>query len=134
MARDPRRCDLAYWHHPAFSSGTEHGSDERIRELWRVLYRAGVDVVLNAHEHNYERFAQLDGVGRPSASGMRAFIVGTGGGGRLYRLGSGIRGSQKRIDNRYGVLRMRLRERAYAWKFVSVAGSTLDRGRTKCHR
>lgn len=134
LARDRHRCELAYWHQPAFSSGTEHGSDERMRDLWRMLSNAGVDVVLNGHEHNYERFAPLDARGRPNArSGMREFVVGTGGGSELYRLGSGIRGSQRRIDGRYGVLRMRLRARSYAWKFVSVAGSTLDRGRTKCH-
>lgn len=134
LAADRHRCELAYFHHPTFSSGSEHGSDERMRDLWGMLQRAGVDVVLNGHEHNYERFAQLDAAGRPNGrSGMREFVVGTGGGGRLYRLGSGIRGSQRRIDDRYGVLRMRLRARAYAWKFVSVGGSTLDRGRTKCH-
>ena len=135
LAAAPRGCELAYWHHPAFWSGTEHGSDDRMRDLWRLLYRAGVDVVLNGHEHNYERFAQLDAAGRPDArSGMRAFVVGTAGGTRLYRVGPGIRGSQRRIDDRHGVLRMRLRARAYAWKFVSTAGSTLDRGRTSCHR
>lgn len=134
LARDRHRCDLAFFHHPAFSSGSEHGSDDRMRDLWAMLQHAGVDVVLNGHEHSYERFAQLDAEGRPNAgSGMREFVVGTGGA-RLYELGAGIRGSQSRIDDRHGLLRMRLRARSYVWKFVSVAGSTLDRGRTQCHR
>lgn len=134
LAADRHRCDLAYFHHATFSSGNEHGSDERMRDLWAMLQRAGVDVVLNGHEHNYERFAQLDAAGRPARHGTRQFVVGTGGIDDLYQLGNGIRGSQRRIDDRHGVLRMRLRARSYAWKFVSTAGSTLDRGRTKCHR
>lgn len=134
LARDRHRCELAFWHHPAFSSGSEHGSDARMQDLWTILHRAGVDVALNGHEHSYERFAQLDAAGRPNAgSGMRAFVVGTGGA-RLYELGAGIRGSQRRIDDRHGVLRLRLRARSYVWKFMSVGGSVLDRGRTKCHR
>lgn len=134
LARDRHRCELAYWHHARFSSGNEHGSDERMQDVWRVLYQAGVDVVLSAHEHNYERFALLNANGRPDArSGIRSFVVGTGGTPDLYNIGSAIAGSQKRVDNRHGVLRMRLRARAYLWKFVSVGGATLDRGRTRCH-
>jgi len=134
LARDRHRCELAYWHHATFSSGSEHGSDDRMRDVWRLLYNAGVDVVLAGHEHNYERFAQLDASGRPTVrNGIRAFTVGTGGIDDLYNLGSGISGSQSRIDDRHGVLRMRLRARAYAWKFISVGGTVLDRGRTRCH-
>lgn len=133
LAGDRHRCELAYWHHARFSSGHEHGSDERMSDMWRVMVNAGVDVVLSGHEHNYERFARLDASGRPNPRGTRQFVVGTGGIDDLYNLGSGIRGSQKRIDNRHGVLRMRLKARAYVWKFVSAAGSTLDRGRAKCH-
>jgi hypothetical protein len=134
LANDGHRCELAYWHHPRWSSGSEHGSDERMDGLWRVLYRAGVDVVLNGHEHNYERFALLSPTGSSAPrSGIREFVVGTGGRSH-YNLGSGIRGSQKRIDDRFGVLRMVLRSRSYVWRFVAVGGAVLDRGRQRCHR
>lgn len=132
LARDGHRCELAYWHHPRFSSGREHGSDGRMREIWRVLYRAGVDVVLNGHEHNYERFALLDPSGRRSRRGIREFVVGTGGA-RPYPLGAGIRGSQRRIDDRNGVLRMALHRSSYEWRFVAVGKTTLDRGHQRCH-
>lgn len=134
LARDGHRCEIAYWHHARFSSGNDHGSDERMQDVWRVLYHAGVDVVLSGHEHNYERFALLNATGHPDArSGIRSFVVGTGGTPDLYNIGSAITGSQKRIDNRHGVLRMRLRARAYLWKFIAVGGAVLDRGRTRCH-
>ncbi len=134
LANDRHRCELAYWHHPRWSSGREHGSDARMAALWRVLYRAGVDVVLNGHEHNYERFAPLNPAGNRARQGIREFVVGTGGGTELYDLGGGIRGSQRRIDNRFGVLRMVLRARSYEWRFVAVGGSVLDRGQRGCHR
>jgi hypothetical protein len=67
--------------------------------LWRVLFRQGVDVVLNGHEHHYERFAPLSPSGRGAPRrGIRGFVVGTGGAGS-YPFGYPIRGSQKRITN-----------------------------------
>jgi acid phosphatase type 7 len=132
LAWDRHQCELAFWHHPAFSSGSEYGSIERMHELWATLQQAGVDVALTGHEHSYERFARLDEVGRPNArTGMRQFVVGTGGA-KLYQMEAGILGSQRRIDDRHGVLYLRLRPRSYVWRFVGVDGSTLDSGRTEC--
>ena len=52
-------CTVAYFHHPMFSSGP-HGvlpPMPIVTEFWKVLYAAGVDVVVSAHDHIYERFA-----------------------------------------------------------------------------
>lgn len=133
LRNDRHRCELAYWHHPRWSSGTVHGSDRDMHPLWRVLYRHGVDVVLNGHDHSYERFKLMNPAGRwAPRAGIREFVVGTGGRG-LYDLGSPIRGSQRRIDNRFGVLRMVLHARSYEWRFVSVGRDVLDEGRDACH-
>ena len=56
-------CTLAIWHHPRFSSG-EHGNDASVWPFWDALYRAGADVVVNGHDHDYERFAPQDPAGR----------------------------------------------------------------------
>ena len=50
-----------------------------MREVWRVLYEFGADVVVNGHDHIYERFApqRRDGAADPAA-GIREFVVGTG--------------------------------------------------------
>jgi Calcineurin-like phosphoesterase len=126
------RCELAYWHHPRWSSGTVHGSDDGLAALWTVLFKAGVDVVLNGHEHNYERFAPLTPGGRVAPrTGIREFVVGTGGA-DLYPFGDPITGSVVRMHS-YGVLRLRLDDRGYAWAFVRVGGHVLDRGRDTCH-
>ena len=136
IRRDLRRsdamCELAYWHHPRWSSGTDHGSDEDMAALWRVLYGQGVDVVLNGHEHNYERFALLSPSGdREPRTGIREFVVGTGGAGS-YPFGDPS-GSQRRITDVFGVLRMTLQNHGYTWAFVSANGGVRDRGRHGCH-
>ena len=45
---------------PCWSSGSGHGSDPRMGRLWQVLFRHGVDVALNGHDHLYERFALMN--------------------------------------------------------------------------
>ena len=67
------RCIVAFWHQPRFSSGSEHGSDEAVAGLWTLLQRAGADLVLNGHEHHYERFVPKTppGVRRPVHRGDR---------------------------------------------------------------
>ena len=70
---------LAYFHHPRYSSG-EHGNEGGVQTLWEVLYAAGAELVLNGHDHSYERFAPQDPWGRADATfGIREFVVGTGG-------------------------------------------------------
>ena len=80
LASHPARCTLAVWHHPRFSSGTTYGSNVNLTSLYAALYDLGVDVLLTAHESNYERFAPLNAAGQPDdVRGVREFVVGTGG-------------------------------------------------------
>jgi len=134
LRRNRDRCELAYWHHPRFSSGTQHGSDDDMAPFWRALHAHGVDVVLNGHEHHYERFARLLPSGRPSVNGIREFVVGTGGnsGGNPFR-GDPLRGSRRRLHG-LGLIRMELRASSYTWRYLRVDGTVADRGSTACHR
>ena len=134
LANDRHRCELAYWHHPRWSSGSVHGSEDLMGPLWLKLFRHGVDVALTGHDHLYERFALMDALGiRAPRTGIRQFIVGTGGR-SLYAAGLPIPGSQKVIDDTFGVLRLQLHPGSYSWRFVAVGGAVLDRGHRKCHR
>jgi hypothetical protein len=123
---------LAYWHHPRYSSGT-HGANLRMRPFWEILYAAGADVVLNGHDHDYERFARQDPWGREDTPfGIREFVVGTGGA-ELRPLASRAANSQV-FSSTTGVLRLTLRKGAYDWEFVPIAGSTFrDSGTTVTH-
>ena len=69
LAASTARCTLAIWHHPRFSSG-DHGNDRSVAPFWTALYDAGADVVVNGHDHDYERFAPQDlEVGRTRRAG-----------------------------------------------------------------
>lgn len=79
LAASDARCTVAIWHKPRFTSG-EHGNDGSVAPFWTALYRAGVDVVINGHDHDYERFAPQDPSAREDRErGIREFVVGTGG-------------------------------------------------------
>jgi hypothetical protein len=133
LAATSKKCVLAYWHHPRFSSGTEHGGDGSVDQFWRDLHAAGADVVLGGHEHNYERFAPQDPDGRADPLGPREFVVGTGGK-DLYRFGAAEPNSQVRVNNAFGVLRMVLRPSGYDWEFVTATGTVVDSGGpVACH-
>ena len=80
LAQHPAGCTLAYFHKPLFSSGGSHGNDPLMKPLWDALYHAGADVVINGHDHNYERFAPQDPDGKlDTVHGIREFVVGSGG-------------------------------------------------------
>jgi acid phosphatase type 7 len=130
----PGRCTLAMWHHPRWSSSTE-GSSPVVDAMWRVLVEHHVDVLLNGHAHDYQRFPPLDANGeRDDASGTRVFIVGTGGS-SLSGFDPDARDrSELRDDTAHGVLSLSLREHAYVWRFVSIDGDDLhDDGEAPCH-
>jgi acid phosphatase type 7 len=129
-----KRCTLAYFHHPRFSSGEEHGSTPEVKPLWEVLYAAGVDVELSGHEHNYERFAPQDPNGKADPQrGIREFVVGTGGESH-YPILEPIANSEVHNDHTYGVLKLTLHPKGYEWRFVPAGSGTFtDSGSALCH-
>jgi acid phosphatase type 7 len=133
-ANDDRRCTLAYFHHPHFSSGEEHGSTPQLEPLWEVLYEAGADVVLSGHDHNYERFAPQDPYGKADPErGIREFVVGTGGKNH-YKIFDPLPNSEIHNDDTYGVLKLTLHPKSYEWRFLPAAGGEFtDSGDDQCH-
>lgn len=134
LAAHPALCTLAYWHTPRFSSG-EHGDNGDVLELWRALYSAGADVVLNGHDHEYERFAPQNPDGKlDNALGIREFVVGMGGSNPRDLPGKPSANSQKVITHNFGVIKLTLRSGSYNWQFVPVAGTNgSDSGTGACH-
>ncbi|MEP7209187.1 MAG: FG-GAP-like repeat-containing protein [Casimicrobiaceae bacterium] len=127
-----RRCTLAYWHHPVFSSG-QHGNDATMRPVWKALVDFGADVVLTGHDHDYERFGPQDSIGTlDTSAGLRSFVVGTGGA-TLRPFATLRSNSEARDATHYGVLRLSLRETRFAWEFVDTAGVVRDTGEASCH-
>jgi 3',5'-cyclic AMP phosphodiesterase CpdA len=72
LGRSTALWKIAVFHHPPFSSGKKHGSDEGLRSaLHPVLARHGVRAVFNGHDHFYQRVTPQDGV--------QYFVSGAGG-------------------------------------------------------
>ncbi len=133
LAAHPAQCTLAYIHDPLFSSGRTHDGVERIRPLFEALHDNHADVVLAGHEHNYERFAPQTPARVASPTGIREFVVGTGGKSH-YGFGAISPNSEVRNSTAYGVLELTLAQGSYSWKFLPIAGQTFtDAGSGTCH-
>jgi hypothetical protein len=132
LASHSSDCVLAYWHMPLFSSGP-HGGGSEMKEVWKVLHDAGADVVVNSHDHMYERFAPLNRDGKPDPErGIRVFLVGTGGAG-VYKMKKPAAHSEVRDNTTYGVLKFTLRKGRYTWEFIPMAGQAFtDSGSAVC--
>ena len=127
-------CSAAIWHKPLFTSGP-NGENRHMLDAWRILHGANVDVILNGHDHVYERFAKQDPDGRlDDARGIRQFTVGTGGV-PLYSFGA-IRPNSDVRASVWGVLVLFLSATSYEWNFLpaGVPGVNFrDTGTGTCH-
>jgi hypothetical protein len=113
---------IAYWHHPHFSSGS-HGENDTVRPFWDALYAAGADIVLNGHDHDYERFAPQDPSGHADAThGIREFVVGTGG--RDLRARHFNPANSEVFSSTHGVIELTLHADSYDWRFVPIPGES----------
>jgi hypothetical protein len=134
LAASAARCTVAIWHHPRFSSGSVHGNNSGVGGLWQALYDHGAELVINGHEHFYERFGPQKPDGSADSShGIRQITAGTGGN-SLYGFGTAKPNSQVRNNSTTGVLKLTLRADHYDFNFIPVAGKTFkDSGSATCH-
>ena len=132
LSKNKQPCALAYWHRPVFSSG-EHGAghtppgiERTMQAAWRILDENGVDIVVNGHDHNYERFHPQDANGNPNPNGIVEFVVGTGGVGlRETEIPPGKRRNSAAFNKvTWGVLKLTLHPSSYDYEFVPVATKT----------
>jgi hypothetical protein len=128
-------CTLAYWHKPLFSSGAKHGNDPEVKPFWDDLYAAHADVVINGHDHDYERFEPQNPAGVADAKhGIREFVAGTGGKNHRPFAATPLATSEVRNADTYGVLKLTLHAHGYDWEFIPEAGKTFrDSGSGTCH-
>ena len=117
LSNSTAKCTVAYWHDPLFSSGP-NGPQSQMRQVWRILYEAGADVVISGDDHLYERFAPQDPDGRRDPLGIRQFTVGTGGA-PLSPLHSIAANSEARSST-FGVLKLTLKPDTYEWEFIPI--------------
>ena len=131
LAANPSKCILAYWHKPLYTGG-RNPNEPTVKPFFDELYKAGAEVVLNGHNHHYERFAPQDANGTYRAKGVREFVIGTGGS-QLEEFVTTQPNSLVRYVAGWGVLRMNLSAGKYSWKFLPVLGAvSADTGAANC--
>jgi hypothetical protein len=137
-------CQLVYWHVPTYSSGGAIGDSTGLKPINQVEFNAGVDIQLNGHDHDYQRFYPInpDGV-RDDAHGITTFVGGIGGDDGY----SGSQNSQAQAasavyldrfppgtGHAIGVIQFTLHNGSAEYKlFDANDGSILDHGTVVCH-
>lgn len=112
----PPRWTIAVFHQPAFSCA-KHGSTPDVQRLWLPLFRrVGVDLILNGHDHSYQRFATT-----PPA------VVTGGGGATLYAIGRCPIGTPKPevAFSAYNFLYVEASTTAVRVRSIKIPGSTI---------
>ena len=104
-------------------------------QQWRSRQRAGAEIVVNGHDHTYERMAPARPNGKLDRRyGIRQFVAGTGGANLRHVRRFNAPRSRVYEPSTFGVLRLRLRRRGYSWRFIPIPGMTFtDSGRGRCH-
>jgi hypothetical protein len=135
LAAHPAKCTLAFFHEPYWTTKAAHARTTILKPWIRLLYDAGADLVLQAHEHSYERFAPQDPDDRADpARGIASFVVGTGGMSHTAFSGPPAANSVVRDDTTFGVLALTLHAAGYDFRFVPVPGASFsDAGSGTCH-
>ncbi|NUS38432.1 MAG: alkaline phosphatase [Lysobacter sp.] len=130
---DTKPCTAAYFHHPFISRGRYNGY-ATLKPVFDRLYASRADLALVGHDHDYQRWAPMDGNQVAQADGVREVIVGTGGAelSPVTRTHPLLQASQ---GDTFGVLRLDLTTTGYNASFVPIAGKTwTDSFSGSCHR
>lgn len=136
LGKNVAPCTLAFWHHPHFTSGKyleDTDTKSRSTNMWTELSESKVDIVLNGHDHLYERFAKQNSAGQKAEDGIRQFTVGTGGKSHYKQKGSASN-SEMIIDDQFGALVLDIEDDRYKWQFRNVDNQILDSGSQECNR
>jgi 3',5'-cyclic AMP phosphodiesterase CpdA len=128
----PNQCVAAYWHQPRWSSGTEHGDYVPVAPFFEALYAANADLILNGHEHSYERFHPLNPAGvRDDKRGIVEIVSGLGG--RNHYPVRGRATTAAKDNTSYGYSRLTLHPKSATIEFQSAVGSYRDSYQLTCH-
>lgn len=134
LAGNKAACTLTYWHKPRFSTGS-HAGDPAMGALWQVLYEHNVDIVVNGHSHDYERFIPQNPNGQHDAErGIVQFVSGMGG--RVPSpMGETAPTLATRQNHAFGVLKLTLYPKSAAYEFVPISSLQMyaDNGTIACH-
>jgi predicted phosphodiesterase len=112
---------IAVFHHPLYSSAQRHGSDLQLREVLEPLFiKYNVSVVLNGHDHVYERMKPQNGIAY--------FVVGSGGQLRSGDINSDTGITAKGYDTDLVFMVAEIAGDQMFFNAISRTGQTVDSG------
>ena len=113
---------IVFFHHPLYSSGVTHGSDERLRATLEPLFvKYGVSVVLAGHDHLYERTKPQQGITH--------FVTGSGGKLRPGDYRRGLPFSAIVVDNVNVFLAAEISGDEMVFNAIATSGRVVDSGK-----
>jgi 3',5'-cyclic AMP phosphodiesterase CpdA len=120
LGRSTALWKIAVFHHPTFSSGKRHGSDDGLRrELHPLFVRHGVQAAFSGHDHIYQRVTPQDGV--------QYFVSGAGGKIRHGDLGRDSLVAAGYDDDSHFMV-VEADAARLTFRAVGVGGATVDEG------
>lgn len=133
LAAHAGACTVVYYHHPLYNVGPE-GPTTDMGPVWKLLAQSNVSIVLNGHDHDYQRWQPLDGNGQVNSGGVTEFIVGGGGHGLQTFKNSDNRTAYVLDANPqgFGTLLLQLNPDGATFSYHSVDGSIPDSGVVPC--
>ncbi|WP_299442025.1 DNRLRE domain-containing protein [uncultured Phycicoccus sp.] len=133
LAANTAQCTIAAFHYPVLNVG-HHDDTPALFPTWAQLVDGGVDIVLTAHDHNYQRWVPLDRDLAPDPDGATQFVLGAGGHGvqGFSRTDSRLAAGADTVQTAYGALALELNADGAAYRYDNTAGAVLDSGTLAC--
>jgi len=129
LANNTQPCTLVFYHQPFMNIGDE-GASAYLSAFWQLFGQHGVDLVINGHDHSYQRYVPVDGNGQPDPAGVTEIINGAGG----HALGSFVSTDSRLAASAqaFGALKLGLNSAGASYQFVNTTGGVVDSGSTRC--
>lgn len=124
LASDNHQCTLAYFHHPRYTSGTNHGPAVSMDPIWDRLAADDAELVLSGHNHQYERFAPQQGITQ--------MVIGNSGVGGGYPFGNPMPNSVRRLGGFRAVGVFTLADTSWSMQLRSTTGAVRDSASGTC--
>jgi 3',5'-cyclic AMP phosphodiesterase CpdA len=121
LAKDTSEWKIAFCHHPPYSSGGKHGSDNQLRAVVEPIFvKYGVNAVLTGHDHFYERI-------KPQ-KGIYYFVSGAGGKLRSGDVNDRSPLTDKAFDRDMSFMLAEIAGDQFYFQVISRTGETVDSG------
>ncbi len=126
-------CTIVFYHHPLYNIGPEEPATG-MAAIWSLLAQYSADIVLNGHDHDYQRWVPLDGNGNPNANGVTEFVAGAGGHTvqKFITSDSRVAYSNDTSPTVIGALFLQLNPQGANFYYRNISGKILDSGVIPC--